>query len=460
MDVSFIAPSQGCMRHRNALRERDCNPLGWPRGRHGDSFRSQESTDEEAEVYRANRRATVAMKGFVPQLRDAAANREENDEEMPDTKHEMSPVETSKPPKMQTKSKRIYKKRKATHTVRKEEKAALETELKVLQAKLEALKFQALVQRGEATQSLRKRVTHNIVLREVIQSQHLVVAKTQALLSGYTQQHIHATRPMQMDIRLSADRAERRQTLYELRDPKLRDARKFMHERSHSLDPTAEYFQEERYETSEGDYCVVRFDRTPLRGVSGGVRAVFDAMLQAAFNAEIIISETSGNITIREDDDLGDENLSQMRLVTETTRGVLVENNLVHFSDYSHAGGCDGKGGSYALTVTDFVDDDALYPYRPHERVRRDVTSVVVVTSCMEASPKQETEANSYGGHTSSEEEGELVVVVTRWSCARICHTELAIPHQALRDLRDMSSNVAGTIMNCVRETVGLPVRP
>ncbi|EEY53941.1 uncharacterized protein PITG_07591 [Phytophthora infestans T30-4] len=147
----------------------------------------------------------------------------------------------------------------------------------------------------------------------------------------------HGVRPMETKICLSADREERRRVLHALRGVKLREARRFLRARSSGIKPNTPYFQEERYESADGGFCIARFEITPLHGVKGGVRAVFDAVLQAAFNVEIIISETSGNITVREDDDMNDERVSQMRLVSQTSRGVLVENNLVHFTERGRA---------------------------------------------------------------------------------------------------------------------------
>ncbi|KAK1930854.1 hypothetical protein P3T76_013811 [Phytophthora citrophthora] len=346
------------------------------------------------------------------------------------------------------KKKRVYKKRKPTHTLRKEEKLALQAEITALQSKLESLKIQALVKRGEEDTTLNAKVVHNTELRNVIQDQHLVMAHAQGMLLEYTQRDSYEVRPTEMFIHLMADRRERHETLKALREPKLYYARRYIQHRSMGMHPTAEYFHEERYETPEGDVCAVRFDRVPLRGVRGGIRAVLDALKHAAFNAEIIISENLGNLTIREDDDLTEEDCSQLRLVTQTNRGIIAENNLVHFTDFSHAGGED----NYAVTSTDFVDEDELYPYRPMERVRRDATAAILVTS--HADPQVKTEED--GGNTSSEEE-EPVIVITRWSFTRICHTELNISRQVLREMRDLSGKVSETILNCVCEAVGLP---
>ncbi|RLN51714.1 hypothetical protein BBP00_00009822, partial [Phytophthora kernoviae] len=81
-------------------------------------------------------------------------------------------------------------------------------------------------------------------------------------------------------------------------------------------------------------------------------------------NAEIIISEMFGSITIREDSDFSDTELSQMRLVVSTAHGAIVESNSVIFSEIIEA-----ADGDYGLIVADFVDDDKLYPYRSDERL-------------------------------------------------------------------------------------------
>ncbi|KAG7380044.1 hypothetical protein PHYPSEUDO_007820 [Phytophthora pseudosyringae] len=354
------------------------------------------------------------------------------------------------------KKKRVYKKRKSTHTVRKEERQALEGEIQQLEAELDALKLRALGHSGHKDASLRQQMEHNALLRDAVQEQHLVTARTQAMLVGCAQRHSYNVRPTETYIHLAADQAQRFKTLDAMRGAKLHSARRFIVQRSLGLHPTADYLNEERYETPEGDFCNVRFDRTVLRGVAGGVRAVLDALKHAVFNAEIVLSEASGNITIREDDDMDEiKNFSQMKLATQTTRDVLVENNLVHFSELVQA---DKESDSYALATTDFVDKDDRFPYRPHERLRRDATSIILVTSHTDDPSWKHADSNSYSGHTSSEEDGESVVVMTRWTFTRICHTNLHIPTQALREMRDWSGQVSETILSCVRETLGLHV--
>ncbi|KAG6595985.1 Phospholipid-transporting ATPase 2 [Phytophthora cinnamomi] len=329
------------------------------------------------------------------------------------------------------KKRRVYKKRKATNTVRKEEKAALEAEIRALEIKLDALKFRESNQRGEEDPSLHSRIAHNALMRNLIQKHHLIVANSQAMLVSCVEHHSFDVRPTEMYIHLAADQTVRHETLSALREPKLQYARRFITQRSNGLHPTTEYFKEERFETPEGDYCNVRFDRTALCGVAGGVRAAFAAVKHVIFNAEIILSEASGNITIREDCDFGDntEDFSHMRLVAQTSRGVAVENNLVHFSELVQA----DKGQSYALATMDFVDQDDRFPYHPLERIRRDATAIILLT------PSQ----------------SESVVVMTRWVFTRIHGTKLDVPTRMLRAMRDVS--ISDTILSSMKETLNLP---
>ncbi|KAL3660338.1 hypothetical protein V7S43_014492 [Phytophthora oleae] len=362
----------------------------------------------------------------------------------------VSQAETVKP-----KKKRKYKKRKSTHTVRKEESQALEVEIRGLEATLEALKLRALVESGGEDKSLQKEMMHNSVLREAVQNQHLVAARAQAMLVGCAQRHSYDIRPTETYIHLTTDHAQRLKALEELRGPKLQYGKQFILQRSAGLHPTAAYLNEERYETPEGDFCNVRLERTALLGVRGGVKAVFDALKHAIFNAEIVLSEASGNITVREDDNMDDmDKFSQMRLVTQSNFGVLVENNLVHFSDLVQA----EEGDAYAIATVDFVDKDDQFPYRPRECIRRDASSVILLTSHSNVKVARIGDVDNYGGHTSSEEDNcEAVVVMTRWTFSRICRSNLHVPTQTLREMRDRAGQVSDTIQSCVRETLGLP---
>ncbi|KAG7389823.1 hypothetical protein PHYBOEH_007218 [Phytophthora boehmeriae] len=355
------------------------------------------------------------------------------------------------PPDPENKKKRVYKKRKATNTIRKEQKAVLEKEIEALQRQLDEAKLQALAQQGEA--SYNDQEVENAALRNSIQEQHVAMAQVRALLSGHTQQNMSNIRPMETRICLGINREERLKVLHALRGAKLKEAKRFLCARSHELNPTTPYFQEERCETKDGDFCIARFDITPLCGVKGGVRAVFDAVLQSAFNAEIIISESSGNITVREDDDMNDEHVTQMRLVSQTSSGALLETNLVQFAEFScHDNDQDGDKDEdgYAIVATDFVDQDELYPYRPRERARRDVTAALLVTSYVKTHKNRNSLEREEG-------DNERVVVFSRLLCSRICHKDLELSSQAQLELRETSIRYANNFLKCLQQMLGLP---
>ncbi|KAG7375403.1 hypothetical protein PHYPSEUDO_001471 [Phytophthora pseudosyringae] len=407
------------------------------------AFQRQDSADDDSEAYGADRHAAAALRGLAVRPKDALVSENVKSELVVDACNAGAEAKPGK-------KKRIYKKRKATHTVRKEEKQALELELEKLQKQLEVLKFKTMVEKGDETQSNTKRSARRDVLREAVQEQHLVLARAQAMVARHSQQRLYRVHPTEMKIRLGRDRDDRMRTLSEVRGPKLREARRFLMERRRGLSPTAPYFQEERYDTMDGDYCVARFDVTPFRGAKGGVQEVFAALQQALFNAEIIISESSGNITIREDDELGDENLSHMRFVSQSNHGVQMETNLVLFSDCAQCQAedtCFAENGRYAIMASDFVDEDERYPYRPKERIRRDSTTVTMVTSYREAATG-----------VDSEGEGELVVVVTRWALNIVRRPAMIVPATVWDELRNSHVRWADLMFNCVRQALGLPV--
>ncbi|ETI35189.1 hypothetical protein F441_18295 [Phytophthora nicotianae CJ01A1] len=398
------------------------------------SFQRQDSAEDDCEAYGADRHAAAALRGLVVRSKDENAKTEPQISS-PDVEMVAKPA----------KKKRIYKKRKATHTIRKEEMQTLEKEIEMLQKELEMLKLKTMVEQGNESQSDKKRRAKTAVLREAVQEQHLVLARAQAMVAGHSQQCLYRVHPTEMRICLGRDKDDRMRTLSALRGPKLNEARRFLMERMQGLSPTAPYFQEERYDTMDGDYCIARFDVTPFRGAKGGVQEVFAALQQAVFNAEIIISESSGNITIREDDELGDENLSHMRFVSQSSLGIQLETNLVLFSDCAQYQTEDtrfAENGRYAIMASDFVDQDERYPYRPNERIRRDSTTVTMVTSYRD----------SKGG------EDELVVVVTRWALNIVRHPAMTVSGQVLDELRNSHVRWADLMFNCVRQALGLPI--
>jgi hypothetical protein len=208
------------------------------------------------------------------------------------------------------------------------------------------------------------------------------------------------------------------------------DARRFILERSRGLDELKSYKEEERFESDSHDFHVVQFDVTPFYRAAS-VRSIFDNVLFVAMNAEISISETLDNITIRENDDHSFQEYGKgivyHRLASISNQGVMVESSNVVFYDYDQ----ESFGGlGSALLVVEPVDEDELHPYQPTERQRRDTSAVVLITPHRRVVHR----INSEGKQV---DEAELVVTLKRWALSTLHKPTMAIApdvHQRLVD--------------------------
>lgn len=152
------------------------------------------------------------------------------------------------------------------------------------------------------------------------------------------------------------------------------------------------------------------------------VKQVYDILLAYFSSIEISVSEKLGNITIREDDDNMAPGITQNRLVSTTIGGLRMESNTVYFSRYEPGDQDAGPQNGYGIFVADFVDDDDLNPYHPHERIRRDFSAVLELTSY----------PIKHGVRTRSKNTSEgRVVVLTRWVHSKVYHPEYEIRSRA-----------------------------
>ncbi|KAF4039869.1 hypothetical protein GN244_ATG07962 [Phytophthora infestans] len=191
--------------------------------------------------------------------------------------------------------------------------------------------------------------------------------------------------------------------------------------RSQGLNPRSSYTQEER---NHGDNVC-----------QGG----FDAFIDVSQNAEIIISELFGGITIRENNEADNRDISQMRLVTSTTLGNEVESNSVMFAEFVEAK--DGQDENCGVIVTDFVDSDELYPYKAEERARRDATSVFMIRSLQEKVKDSDDE--------------ELLVVATRWVCFKISGGERNLSVDPLQELQESTVSFGDSMKRSIQQRLG-----
>ncbi|KAL3667302.1 hypothetical protein V7S43_007532 [Phytophthora oleae] len=302
------------------------------------------------------------------------------------------------------------------YEARKKRKRGLMEQVEMMQKELKELKYRLLVQQGDAGRATKGTEAENAALQELIQRQYLTHAAIQAALAGQAQRGFSNLQPVQSVICLGLDPMQRYNTLMSFREGQLDTAERYLAARSHGLDPGSSYCQEERFDSPEGDYGVVRFETTPICGAH--VKEVFDAILGSVLNAEIFLSEMFGCISIREDNDFETSDFTQLRLVTSSSAKTIVESNTVLFSRFTDE---DNDGEGYGVMAADFVDVDALFPYRTSERVRRDTTTLVTARS-MASSDSQSPR-----------------VIVTRWTCLKIHRDSVGISRDPETEMAESS---------------------
>lgn len=262
--------------------------------------------------------------------------------------------------------------------------------------------------------------------------------------------------PLSTYIRLGKDWSERRETLLNIKETKIRNALEFVQARSQLLDPLKPHHSEERFETSDGDYCCGRFDMIQFRGAES-VRQVYDALLYYLLNIEISVSESLGHITVREEYDSVENNGGSSNFRLQSTQfEVNVESNVVTFARFFE-NGVDSNGGEpCGVVVGDFVDEDELNPYLSKERARRDVSMAIVLTPHMKKKQKR-----SGGNDTEEDGEEELVVVMAQGKFDRLSHKELTLPELTVQQLRDnvyWGRVMVKTVNELLNSGIGFPV--
>ncbi|GMF65512.1 unnamed protein product [Phytophthora lilii] len=180
------------------------------------------------------------------------------------------------------------------------------------------------------------------------------------------------------------------------------------------------------------------------------VKKVFDILLGYFSSIENCVSEKLGNVTIREDDDNLAPGVTQNRLISTTIGGLRMESNTVYFSHYEEGGSEPGHEHGYGLFVADFIDEDARSSYHPHERIRRDFSAVLELTSYPLQRRTSGTKTVS-SSSTDDEEEGR-VVVVTRWVHSKVHHPQYNIPLSGWHEMRENTERWIQTLHQTMLE--------
>ncbi|GLD98886.1 hypothetical protein PINS_up007604 [Pythium insidiosum] len=183
--------------------------------------------------------------------------------------------------------------------------------------------------------------------------------------------------PLHTYVHLPATTSARVDALLALHPIKTRQAVDAMLDRLACLDLSRDVRQVHEFETTDGGWVVTVFDVTRLHGITD-VSHVHEENVQHHRWQEITVSEALGVVSVVESEldatESALQQASQCHFLTSIGAGVAKEHNLVTFTEFSAAS--TRVAGPHSVFVLDFVDEDDQSPYRPHERLREDVTAV------------------------------------------------------------------------------------
>lgn len=246
--------------------------------------------------------------------------------------------------------------------------------------------------------------------------------------------------PFEETIRLGRDLAERRATMLSFKPVAIRNGLGLFRERRPLLDPTTVFSEGRRFRARNGDACVVATEVMPFPRASS-VKQVFDVLHYFARNMEITSTEVLGDVTLRENLDDHDDSLATLnRFVASLPEDVLMDMNTAIFGEYLPASQLGIPEDGLGIIVSQYVDQDELFPYRPDERVRHDFTMVDVV--------------GKHPASDSADKPGEGVVSITRWCFTRVRGSKSVVVSRAIVDrilggAAQVQEHMWSTVRNC-----------
>ncbi|KAE8959900.1 hypothetical protein PF011_g30281, partial [Phytophthora fragariae] len=287
--------------------------------------------------------------------------------------------------------KRKRKYRKSTHAILKEEKEALLVEIDTL-------------------------------------TEHQFTA-VHALTNEYSLTDTEVGSSLHRFIHLDKGESSRRAALMAMKDDVITHGLHLLQRRKPQIhQPWRPMHEDHGFEASSGDYYASSFAVMPFKRFST-VQQAFAALITYFSNLEISRSENFGSVTIREDNDSFNADVAQNRLVTTTRSGHQMESNTVFFSKLVEEGTHVGQQRGFGIVVCDFVDEDDRYPFHSETRVRRDLSSVLEISSYARQKPR------------GAKGEQEVVVVLTRWVYTRLHYPGFTMPPDHWESQWDMCQN-------------------
>ncbi|KAG6610430.1 uncharacterized protein IUM83_06633 [Phytophthora cinnamomi] len=255
------------------------------------------------------------------------------------TESESLPETMVSPPKKIMRSQRQYNRRSKpqkpkkqkirTYTRRQTEIKALKGELKQLNQQMDSYGEQAHMMRERARLVQQQRTNKDLV--EALRLQRLSFSTTAAMLSQFI--HSKMTGPFDALTKLGIDACGRHAALLAMRHDRLQFARQFML-RQRQLLGFDEYCERKKFKADNGDLVSLNYEIIPLPGARS-IKSMVEALQRFVHNIEINISEATGDVTVRENDDaMPDSAVTQHRLVTKIGNAMESESNNVAFGEY------------------------------------------------------------------------------------------------------------------------------
>lgn len=355
------------------------------------------------------------------------------------------------------------KSRKPTYLVRKEEKDLLIEQVSKLQAQVEFLRERSgVVDWQSKDKQLQDKQIVNNVLRETVRNQQFSFFSAQSVVSELLTGGQRC--PIDTHIHLTRDWTQRREMLVALKAQKLHDAQRLLEKRTQFIDPTRELNEETSFVAENDDFCAIDFQSVPLKGAKS-LRQVYDVLHFHTQNMERSIAEAVGTVLTSDGDDNWDKTILHRRMVHSNVRDVLTESNFVVFSEFydgcrkgqwSKDRGGDGVSKELGVIVLDFIDDDELYPYRPRQCMRQDVTGVIILRA-VPSKPrchKPTGSSSSTPGAPTAGLKQEYTVVITRWIMLTLRHNSaMTISDLKMQEVKAQMGVIGKALIRAVQDS-------
>lgn len=250
--------------------------------------------------------------------------------------------------------------------------------------------------------------------------------------------------PCETSFRLGSDFTQRRNVLIAARQRTLEGWLAYSTARTRYLDPFRPVSETSRFSLDSGDYCALCLDQTPLLGTNLTVRQVFDTVVANHSSIDIRITDAFNDITTGDDIGYGMEGARQIRLSSRLACGVDAEMNSINFHEYFDEVGQEHNSGPVGVFTVDFVDHDELYPYQTSERVRLDVSGVLVIRGFKRA---------RHCSVTGRDEE-EKVIMATQTSLYKVRRPGMLLPKGVEHRMRRQLGKWGNAMMSAVLDQI------